>query len=268
MGMSELGRVLDKLRSIDDAIDFSRGELQWRIVILLSSKGPSSVAEISTSLGSSKKAVIDAVRKLIKKELVSKVKYDVYELTEQGRSVVGDLASILNGQLGEEREAEDPLNNPTHFYYFTEIAKASVVCNGVVPVGKLSREIGVSRTTLKFYLDLFSGKYNFFKRRKRKTLNGVKEVFVLTEEGRKFALRIPEVQRLRRNIFMRFLLNLTFSLRFESALIKLMAFFSFTSPFLIHYRYLEEVKVIQVVWLYFLLLTALMSVVAYLLMRI
>ena len=46
------------------------------------------------------------------------------------------------------------------------------------------------------------------------------------------------------------------------------AFFSFTSPFLIHYRYLEEVKVIQVVWLYFLLLTALMSVVAYLLMRI
>ena len=89
---------LQMLRELDSAIDFARGFLQLRIVLALGSRGPMTARDISTSLGERHKAVLDAVRKLITKNLIAKEPdggIDTYKLSDAGVEFYRKLVEIL-----------------------------------------------------------------------------------------------------------------------------------------------------------------------------
>jgi DNA-binding MarR family transcriptional regulator len=89
---------LQMLRELDSAIDFARGFLQLRIVLALGSRGPMTARDISTSLGERYKAVLDAVRKLITKNLIAKEPdggIDTYRLSDAGVEFYRKLVEIL-----------------------------------------------------------------------------------------------------------------------------------------------------------------------------
>jgi DNA-binding MarR family transcriptional regulator len=89
---------LQMLRELDSAIDFARGFLQLRIVLALGSRGPMTARDISTSLGERYKAVLDAVRKLITKNLIAKEPdggIDTYKLSDAGVEFYRKLVEIL-----------------------------------------------------------------------------------------------------------------------------------------------------------------------------
>jgi len=89
---------LQMLRELDSAIDFARGFLQLRIVLALGSRGPMTARDISTSLGERYKAVLDAVRKLVTKNLIAKEPdggIDTYRLSDAGVEFYRKLVEIL-----------------------------------------------------------------------------------------------------------------------------------------------------------------------------
>jgi DNA-binding MarR family transcriptional regulator len=89
---------LQMLRELDSAIDFARGFLQLRIVLALGSRGPMTARDISASLGERYKAVLDAVRKLITKNLIAKEPdggIDTYKLSDAGVEFYRKLVEIL-----------------------------------------------------------------------------------------------------------------------------------------------------------------------------
>jgi len=89
---------LQMLRELDSAIDFARGFLQLRIVLALGSRGPMTARDISASLGERYKAVLDAVRKLVTKNLIAKEPdggIDTYKLSDAGVEFYRKLVEIL-----------------------------------------------------------------------------------------------------------------------------------------------------------------------------
>jgi Mn-dependent transcriptional regulator len=255
--------IFDVLRKLDGTIDFSSGEHQWRIVMFLHAVGPSSVAEISKSLGISKKAVIDAVRKLIQKECVEKVKYDIYTLTEKGKVLMETFNKLVNGEI--PKEDGDLTRNPTHFYYLVEILKVAILNKGVVPLKGLARDLGVSQNTLKFYLDVFSTKYKFFKKINKRSLLRVKTVYVLSEEGKKVANKIPEIQIMKENKYLRILTSITRSSRVEIALAKLLIAldFSFLTYFIMSPRIIHNSTIailVNMAWISFIAFLTITSI--------
>jgi hypothetical protein len=62
---------------------------------------------------------------------VTKVKFDVYSLSEAGKELVEQIRKFSTSPLAAPNfDGEEYLNNPTHFYYFSEILKASIINRG------------------------------------------------------------------------------------------------------------------------------------------
>ncbi|BBD73222.1 MarR family transcriptional regulator [Sulfodiicoccus acidiphilus] len=266
-----LDRVLNFWRSVDEKIDLSKSEVQWKIVLAMMSKSQCTTAELAKEIRENKKATIDAVRKLIKKGLVVKVKFDVYALSEAGKQLTEEIRKFGSSVLPTltVEDTEEYLNNPTHFYYFSEILKASIVNGGEVPVSRLALELGVSRNTVRTYLELFSTKYKFFKKVTKRTLTGkVRQTYVVSDAGLKYGNRIPGMFKTKNNLLMKFMLRITASTRFETSVLKLMAFFTATAPLLIFFRGDALVhKVEAIAWLYSMIFFSLLSVSAYFISR-
>ncbi|XAE99328.1 HTH-type transcriptional activator ArnR [Sulfolobus tengchongensis] len=265
--------MFDILRELDSIVDFARAKLQWDILFFINSRGPSSVSEIAEGTNNSKKAVIDAIRKLIEKELIIKVKYDVYDLSEKGKQVLNKLnyftshtVSTQNGVDGGNNVLSN-IDNPSQNYYLLELIKMSLLNNGILPIDKVSRELGISKQTVKYYLELFMRKKIFKKVNKKSLLGKNVQTVVLTNEGRKIAYKVPGLIRIKNNLFLRLLLKMTFSISYESALMKLMVFFALSSPIIIYYDGDVPIRVIGILWLYMLVFTSLLSIFAYLTMR-
>ncbi|AOL16976.1 hypothetical protein BFU36_09940 [Sulfolobus sp. A20] len=264
--------IFNTLKQLDSIIDFSRSKLQWDILFTINSKGPCSVSEIANITGNSKKSVTDAIRKLIEKELVIKVKYDIYDLSEKGRQLVSILNKLL---INDDRSIKQELNNPlsslgenlVQLFYLIELVKISLLNNGEVNPGKVSKELGVSTQTLKYYLDLFTER-KMFKRVSKKNLLGKSyQIYVLNVEGKKIAYKIPILVKLRRNVFLKILLKMTFSINYETSLLKLMAILSLTSPILIYFKNYDVVHLIAIIWLFMLIFSTLLGIFAYISMK-
>jgi Mn-dependent DtxR family transcriptional regulator len=279
--------LIETMRELDENIDFARGVLQWKIILFLSEKGPSSTSEISKGVGANKKAVIDSVRKLIDKGLVNKVKYDIYQLSQEGRTLLGKLSEFSVGQGEKKRnslngtgtDSNDPIpqvqvngeldimRNLNHYYYFVEIGKAAMINGGKVPVSALARELGISKRTVLNYLDVLSTRYKFFKKINRRGLSGLRSEWMITDDGKKVLAKIPGMHKMRNNIFLKYILKTTFSTRLDYAIFKLLIIFSIVSPIIfIFYKYPLD-HLIAAIWLYFLVFYALSSVMAYLSLR-
>ncbi|MFP3202945.1 MAG: MarR family transcriptional regulator [Sulfolobus sp.] len=264
-----LVNFINTLKELDESIDFAKGVYQWKIVLILFIKGPMSTSEIAKEIGVNKKSVVDSIRKLIDKGLVERVKYDIYTLSENGKKLMEKLSGITTQQIQaiDVDPAEDILNNITHYYYFVEIVKASVLNNYKVPISSLCKELGISKRTLINYLDIFSTKYKYFKKINKKGLLRNKVEYILTDEGRKIAYKIPGTYRLRKNTFLKILTKVTFSNSLEFSIFKLLIAFSITAPVVFMLSKYPEDKIIAAVWLYFLVFFGVSSVLAYFLSK-
>lgn len=264
-----LKNFIDTLRELDENIDFARGTIQWQIVVFLSNKGPSSTAEIAKEIGINKKSVIDSIRKLVDKGLVEKVKYDIYNLTSEGKDLIVKLQEIQveEPKIIEDKDYIDILNNVTHYYYFVEIVKATIVNNGKVPIGSLCSELGISKRTLFNYLDIFSSKYKYFKKINRKGVFKNRVEWIITDDGKKVAYKIPGIYKMKNNIFFRFLTKITRSTTLNSSIFKLMIIFSITAPLVFALSSSEYYRLIASIWLYFLMFFGISGLIVYVSMR-
>ncbi len=264
--------VLDILKEIDGYIDFSKGEVQWKILLHLSTKGPSSIAEISAGIAESRKTVSDAIRKLLMKGLVERVKYDIYNLSDQGRQLLKKLNSLIMAeqpvQQAQKVQQEELINeSATQYYYELEIIRAAMLNNGMVPVKKLMLDLGISYKTLKNYIDLLLSKKLLKKVNKNNIFGKTIQVYELTAEGRKFGYRLPGMAKMRNNIFWKILLTITYSAKLESAMIKLMVAFSLTAPIVLYFKDSPWDKIAGAIWLYCLIFTMLLGIMGYVMMR-
>jgi len=266
-----LDRVLNFWRNVDEKIDLSKSDIQWKIVLAMMSRGQCSTAELAKDISETKKATIDAIRKLLKKGLVTKVKFDVYSLSEAGKELVEQIRKFSTSPLAAPNfDGEEYLNNPTHFYYFSEILKASIINGGEVPIARLAMELGVSKSTIKAYLDLFSTKYKFFKKVTRRTFLGkIRQTYMVSDQGLKYGNRIPGMFRTKNNALMKLMLKVTWSTRFETSILKLMALFTASAPLLIFFRGGGIISRAEAaVWLYSMIFFSILSVSAYLISRL
>ncbi|MCY0861593.1 MAG: MarR family transcriptional regulator [Metallosphaera prunae] len=283
MGTNDL---MDILRELDESIDFAKGEIQWKIMLFLSEKGASSISEISKGIGVNKKASIDSIRKLIAKGLVERVKYDIYDLSATGRSLLEKLSTLsylrepLNGSNGNPKDISsysnfvqdrntidgemDIMHNLNHYYYFVEIGKAAMINDGKVPVTALSKELGVSKRTIINYLEVLSVRYKFFKRINRKSVSGLKVEWLITDEGKKVLGKIPGIHKMRNNIFLKFILRSTLSTRLDYAIFKLLIIFAIISPIIFYFYKSPIDHIAATIWLYFLVFYTLSSIMAFL----
>lgn len=267
---------IESLKKLDESIDFARGTLQWQIVLFLAEHGTSSTSEIAKQLGVNKKAVTDSIRKLIVKGLVTRIKYDIYSLSSIGQNLVEELKGIektqqkqtdLRADAKKTEEEISILNNITHYYYFVQIIKASMLNGGTVPISSLSRELGISKKTLINYLEVFCTKYKYFKKINKKRLFGIKTEYIITDEGKKIGYKIPGIYKMKSNIFLKFLIKITGSTSLESSIFKVMLAFTSTAPLIFVLSGTEFYKIVAAIWLYFLILFSLTGTFAYILSR-
>lgn len=103
---------LQLLRELDSTVDFARGYIQLKVLMLLSSEKPLNAKDIGLAVNEKKKTVIDALRKLVSKGLVVKEKEGgegLYRLSELGKEYFNKLSSLL----GESHESSH--NNCNHY---------------------------------------------------------------------------------------------------------------------------------------------------------
>ncbi|MCG3110143.1 HTH-type transcriptional activator ArnR1 [Metallosphaera sp. J1] len=274
--------LMDILKELDENIDFARGEIQWKIVLFLSQRGASTISEISKGVGINKKASIDSIRKLITKGLVEKIKYDIYDLSPAGRTLLGKLLSLstvmspTNGsgvdpsekvvevKPQDELDGElDIMHNLNHYYYFVEIGKAAMVNDGKVPLTALSKELGVSKRTIINYLEILATRYKFFKKINKRSISGLRVEWIITEDGKKVLGKIPGIYKMRNNIFLKFILKSTVSTRLDYAIFKLLIAFSIISPVIFYFYKNPLDHIVATIWLYFLVFYVLASVMAF-----
>ncbi|MEM0250228.1 MAG: ArsR family transcriptional regulator, partial [Desulfurococcaceae archaeon] len=98
-GINTFKKRLALLRHLDSIIDFSRATSQLELILYLYSvKRPVTTDDLATAFGYSKKAVLDSLRKLEKKGLISKEK-DGEELrvslSERGEEFVSKIVDLL-----------------------------------------------------------------------------------------------------------------------------------------------------------------------------
>ncbi|AHC51470.1 MarR family transcriptional regulator [Sulfolobus acidocaldarius SUSAZ] len=266
-------RVFDILRELDSVVDFSRAKLQWDILIILATKGPSSTTEISQTINTSRKSIIDAIRKLIDKELVARVKHDIYELTDKGKELLNKVDSILGLEI-KNNNTHDGQNmndnslvseNFSQYFYLITLFKMIITNHDGLNLDKVAQELGVSRQTLKYYLELFEekkllkviSKKNYFKKTIYKCM--------LMSEGRRILFKLPEFMKMKTNLPLKIILRLTNSYTLEAANLKVMGFIVISVPLLMYFR--NELDLFELPWLCIVIFLALLSIFSQILNR-
>lgn len=266
-------RVFDILRELDSLVDFSRAKLQWDILIILATKGPSSTTEISQTINTSRKSIIDAIRKLVDKELVTKVKHDIYGLSDKGKELWNKIDSVLNIEVingnnhkGQSKDEDIlALENLSQYFYLINLSKMITINHDGLSLDKAARELGVSRQTLKYYLELFEEKKLFRVIGKRTHFKKNIYKCVLMNEGKRLLFRLPEFTKMKNNLPLKLLLRLTNSYTLEMANVKVMGFILISLPLLMYFR--DQLGLIELPWLYAVIFLALLSVFAQILSR-
>ncbi|AGE71107.1 HTH-type transcriptional activator ArnR [Sulfolobus acidocaldarius] len=263
-------RVFDILRELDSLVDFSRAKLQWDILIILATKGPSSTTEISQTINTSRKSIIDAIRKLVDKELVTKVKGDIYGLSEKGEKLLESFDSIMSINVTDKPDSSIESNsisltNIAEYFYMLEILKMALL-NKQITIDKASHELGISKQTLKYYIETFTENKLLKVVNQESVLGKSKKIYVLTDESRKLVSRLPELTRLKRNLPLKILLKLTGSYRYEIALTKVMLFNVISIPVLMYLK--DQLGILEAIWLYVIILLPLLSIFAEIFNRI
>jgi len=229
---------LELLRLLDSIIDFARSTIQLEILLYLGLKKEyASASEIAIDLGLRFKSVYDAIIKLTRKGLVEK-KGNGYLITEEGREFVRNLCMLfsdntsLRGDVKGLRSLRVMIERIVMAKYLYDIILAlGYAKNHEASLDKLSKLIGISQVRLRSYVELFVNnrfkELRLFKRViKYKPIipfirRKGKIYYRLTEAGIKELRRLYEYRRYNRNIFLKLLFRVTFSLSKSEAYKKL-----------------------------------------------
>ena len=168
---SGLKLKLDVLRTLDSEIDFGRGFLQLELVLRLaeSEKG-FTPKELALALNQRYKAVIDALRKLIRKGIVEKYSdggLELYRLTEKGRSYYERLLAILGIAKEESRRSalarrvfinEIAREFIQHSYIVDALIAIATGRRGELDLETIATLFNLSKARAQTYLDMYSEK--------------------------------------------------------------------------------------------------------------
>jgi len=205
--------------------------MQLEILLYLGLKKEyASASEIANDLGLRFKSVYDALIKLARKGLVEK-KGNGYLITKEGREFVRDLYTLISGNTSlrsnvkEFRSLRIMIERFVMAKYLYDIILAlGYAKNHEASLDKLSKLIGISKVRLKSYIELFvnnkSKRLCLFKKViKYKPKIPIipfvkkKEIYYrLTERGLKELKRLHEYRRFNRNVYLKLLFRVTFSL--------------------------------------------------------
>ncbi|MCS7112074.1 MAG: MarR family winged helix-turn-helix transcriptional regulator [Ignisphaera sp.] len=170
--MSRHGEVLEVLKQLDQEIDFARGSLQLSIVLELGRSGGLTARELSKRLNERSKAVADALRKMMLKDLVAKVRnggsYEVYTLSEKGRRFYEDLHRVTRGNGGPRYVDSGRESGVTPHEFSVELMKKDYIVDAVVaiatsrrgalPLRDVAEAMGLSPQRAQAYLEMYSGR--------------------------------------------------------------------------------------------------------------
>lgn len=210
---------LRKLREVDLLVDIGRGSVQLEIILALgrADSGLNSKS-LSEMTGYRRKTILDALRKLQIKGLVSE-REDGYVLSEKGLKLYSSLLEALGVGIGESKgrlssmllSREMARDIATYDYVNDAIIALGAARNYELPVKVLSEITGLSVQRLEDYLEKFTnGRPRLFKKfRKRSILSkilGRGEVYYrLTSEGLAAYHKLPHYLKMKKNLGARIL---------------------------------------------------------------
>ncbi len=223
---------LQILRELDSIIDFSKGGLQLRIMLLLGAKGYMSTRDISKALGERHKSIIDSIRKMVLKGLVEKIEdKGLYKLSETGLEFYNRLLSILyhdnRQRISREERREMSLDLAYEISRHIHLADALIALasskRGELSINDIADAMRLSVDRAKTYLDTYSGesRLRLFKRIERRSrlleiiskilkvfgiyIKTTLTVYRITDEGLTVFYKLPFYARYKRSIIAKIL---------------------------------------------------------------
>jgi len=211
-------RFTEKLRQlaeIDSVVDIGRARVQLEILLKLGENDEGLTSrEIAEKTGYRRKTVLDALRKLIGKGLVTH-EDDVYKLTSEGINLYRGLLEVLDIPTQHLKYAPTHKMQPLEFardiatYDFLNdaIIALGAAKNNELPLTILSEIAGISPQRMEDYLEKFTkGRVKLFKRYIKKPWlsrllgrgRGV-VYYRLTSEGLKAYYRLPHYLKMKHN---------------------------------------------------------------------
>lgn len=205
------------LKDLDSTIDFSRATNQFSIVLYLAEQvKPVSVSELAKVTGDSRKSILDSLRKLEKKGLITKLEEggELYVgLSEQGREFVRKLLEMLMpaGQTrGEALDVPLRLNISkelaTSINLYRLIVLAGMSKKGYVTFEEASRVVIGGVRGLEVVVESFTRPPTRLFRVVRK---GGSNALILDRQGLEVLKRTPHYRALQRSTLFRVVVALT-----------------------------------------------------------
>ncbi|HIQ23806.1 MAG TPA: hypothetical protein EYH50_02010 [Pyrodictium delaneyi] len=213
---------LELLRQVDSVIDLSRGWLQLRILMTIGDKG-AYVDDIVALLDVSRKAVLDSLRKMRVKGLVS-ISNGFVQLTDKGMEVYNILRNVVSDSSASSGTLMPPSSTPSvydvlsfvtrYVYLYDVIAALGFSPRYELPLEVLAAIARVGPRQLDEYLSVYSRREpRLFSRVLRSTGWGpfrrTRIYYRLTRDGVKLLHRLPEYMRVRRSLAARVLVSIT-----------------------------------------------------------
>ncbi len=209
---------LKLLKELDSIVDFSRSTNQLIIILYLFSKNDATpLSIISRELGISRKNILDSMRKLERKNLVTRIEKEGeihFLLSETGRKYVNKLMSLLNGNV-KDSEIIKHLNVAARINIGHELITAYRLYRALVTLGlsekqylhvrELAESMGLSIDRAKSYLDAFSTSPAKLFRRVTTTKG---TYYKLAKNGLNILYKTPHYTWFKKNRIYRFLARL------------------------------------------------------------
>ncbi|MCX8185479.1 MAG: hypothetical protein N3E43_06990, partial [Sulfolobales archaeon] len=194
------------LREVDSYVDIARGWLQLRILLVLGESGSCSVDELVSKLGERRKAILDALRKMRSKGLVSAE--DNPSLTELGSRVFEQLYSVLTCSSFSSPVAlkslvyDVPRDLARLFYLYEVLVALGTSKKYELPLSALCYVTKLKPETLEDYLKPYGGEElkllkRVLKNRKFFFFSRKAVCYRLTDDGVKVFHRLPDYVKYR-----------------------------------------------------------------------
>lgn len=176
--MSGYNGAIDILRRLDQEIDFARGSLQLSIVLELGRSNEGLTAkELSKRLNERSKAVADALRKMMLKDLVIKIRnggsYEIYILSERGRRFYEDLHKVIIGNSKPRCLDNSRRYDVTPHDFSVELMKKDYIVDAIIAIATSRKEVlslkniaeamGLSPQRAQAYLEMYSSRDSLIK---------------------------------------------------------------------------------------------------------
>lgn len=241
----EVLNKLNKLRALDDMLDFARASTQLDILIALGDNKPISLDELASKVGRGKRQVADAIRKMLRKGFVRYEEKDgkmFIMIDENGLNYLKNISDVLSigvkdiRTVLDSKKADVTENIGTYFYAYETLTILGIA-QRPLSLNKLASIIGISPNRLESYLDLFVSRdeahKNIFEKIYKisygvlsfKHVSKTLTYYKLSELGMKIFYKLPFYMKYKNSITMRFLMKIMFTPHYRTAINRFMKFY-------------------------------------------